>query len=115
MRRRFISLNTSDDLDNPATIKLSVKRASGRHQAGHLTGVAGLKGALLTRLLKRGVMTRPGIHADEACADRLRPIEKQGVKADADNGNRSQSSGPRALAGFKRGVPDLSSTHSGAR
>ena len=94
-------------LDKPATINLERKSAPavGITQAIYPVA-ADLKSALLTELLKRGIMQQALVftrtkHRANRVAEYL---IKKGIKAERIHGNRSQAQRTQALAGFKDGT-----------
>ncbi|MGI8671637.1 MAG: DEAD/DEAH box helicase, partial [Luteitalea sp.] len=97
---------TRELLHNPATINLARQVAPpvGITQAVYPVAQE-LKGALLTALISRGVMTQALVFTrTKHRADRLTAyLVKQGIDAARIHGNRSQAQRTLALAGFKRG------------
>ncbi|MDB4905263.1 MAG: rhlE 1 [Gemmatimonadetes bacterium] len=94
-------------LDKPATINLERKSAPavGITQAIYPVA-ADLKSALLTELLKRGIMQQALVFTrTKHRANRVAEfLIKKGIKAERIHGNRSQAQRTQALAGFKDGT-----------
>ncbi len=97
---------TREILRTPARIALQTRAAPARGIAHSVYPVpAGLRGALLVELLRRGhmddalVFTRTKHRADRVA----KLLNRNGVSAERIHGNRSQAQRTKALAGFKAG------------
>jgi len=97
---------TREILRDPARIALQQRAAPARGVRQTVYPVpAGLRGALLVELLKRGhvndalVFTRTKHRANRLC----KVLNRNGIAAERIHGNRSQAQRTKALAGFKAG------------